>query len=61
MENKKLNYQEFMELSKQNYCKGGEVFYECWEEYQFDDYVHQFGPITKERALKIFNIYKNLD
>ena len=36
---KTLTYREFMELARQNYCNGGEVFYECWEEYQFDDYA----------------------
>lgn len=56
-----LTYEQFMALALEHYNNGGDCVYECWEEYQFDDYVHQFGPITKEHALKIFNIYKNLD
>lgn len=51
---KTLNYREFMELARQNYCKGGMVFYECWEEYQFDDYVKMFGEITENEAMKMF-------
>lgn len=54
MENKKLTYQEFMELARQNYCKGGEVFYECWEEYQFDDYCEEYGGITIKKAFQMF-------
>lgn len=51
---KKLTYQEFMELAKQNYSKGGMVFFECWEEYQFDDYCKMFGEITEKRAIQMF-------
>lgn len=51
---KALSYSEFMELARQNYTRGGEIFYECWEEYQFNDYVKQFGPITRAGALKMF-------
>jgi len=54
MENKELTYQEFMELAKQNYTKGGMVFFECWEEYQFDDYCKMFGNITVKEAFKLF-------
>ena len=55
MKNKKLTYQEFMELAKQNYTKGGMVFYECWEECQFNDYVKEYGAITKKKAFQMFN------
>lgn len=51
---KNLSYREFMELAKSNYCKGGMVFYECWEEYQFNDYVKMFGEITERKAMKMF-------
>ena len=55
MKNKELNYQEFMELARANYIKGGMVFYECWEEYQFNDYAAMFGPITEMKAKKMFD------
>jgi hypothetical protein len=56
-----LTYEQFMALALEHYNEGGDCVYECWEEYQFDDYVYLFGPITEEQALKIFNTYKNLD
>lgn len=54
MKNKELTYQEFMDLAKQNYCKGGMVFFECWDESAFDYYVKEFGVITKKRAFQLF-------
>ena len=54
VKNKELTYQEFMNLALQNYTKGGMVFYECWEEYQFNDYVQMFGSVTKQGAVKMF-------
>lgn len=54
MKNKELTYQEFMELARMNYIKGGMVFYECWEEYQFNDYVKEFGKITTKKAFQMF-------
>ena len=54
MENKVLTYQEFMELALKNYCKGGMVFFECWEEYQFDDYCKEYGAITQSKAMQLF-------
>jgi hypothetical protein len=37
---KALTYEEFVALAKENYTKGGDVVVECWEKYQFDDYVN---------------------
>jgi hypothetical protein len=51
---KNLTYQEFIDLAKKNYTKGGMVFVECWADYQYKDYVDFFGPITKTIALKMF-------
>ena len=52
---KVLSYQEFMDLSIQYYAKGGDGYYECWDEKTFDEYVKMFGGITKSKAL---NMYK---
>ena len=49
-----LTYEEFIAMAKQNYNKGGDGYVECWEEYQFDYYVKEFGPITEKKALKMF-------
>ena len=40
---KALTYEEFIALAKENYTKGGDVAVECWERYQFDEYVKMFG------------------
>ena len=57
---KHLTYEEFMELAKQNYCKGGDTYYECLEKYEFEFYVKEFGEITKERALEMFRLAKSV-
>ena len=49
---KVLSYQEFMDLSKQYYLKGGDGYYECWDQKTFDEYVKMFGGITKIRLCK---------
>lgn len=51
---KALTYKEFIDLAQKHYKDGGLTFVECWEEYQFDDYVRLFGPITETEALKMF-------
>ena len=53
---KALSYKEFMELSLQHYNNGGDGYYECWDQKEFDDYVKQFGEITKSKALKMYGI-----
>lgn len=52
-----LTYAEFMALAQENYCKGGDCVVECWDEVEFNDYVKEFGPITKEKAYSIFRLY----
>ena len=55
---KALTYQELMELAKQHYNEGGDATYECCDERWFNDYVEQFGPMTKKKALNMFRIDK---
>lgn len=54
-----LTYNEFMALAMQSYDHGGDSYVECWDERTFDEYVAQFGQITKAKALKMFR--ENLD
>lgn len=61
MKAKELTYDEFMEYAKQHYTKGGDGFYECWDEKTFAEYVDQFGVITKRRALQMFKISYEVD
>ena len=55
--NKPLTYEELIAFAKEHYTEGGDAIYECWEEYQYNDYVKEFGPITKEVALEMFNFH----
>lgn len=56
---KALTYEEFIALAKENYTKGGDVAVECWEKYQFEDYVKLFGPVTEARALQMFRQWRS--
>ena len=58
---KPLSYQELIELARQHYNEGGSATYECADEKWFNDYVDQFGPMTKAKALNMFRIDKALD
>lgn len=49
-----MTYQEFINLAKANYTKGGMIFVECWAEYQYNDYVSIFGEITEKDAIEMF-------
>ena len=51
---KGLTYEELMEYAKAHYNKGGDGVYECWDERTYNEYVSEFGPITKRRALAMF-------
>lgn len=56
---KALTYEEFIALGKANYANGGDVVYECWERYEFEDYVKMFGAMTEEKAMRLFRLYKS--
>lgn len=56
MASKVLNYEEFMQYAKKYYDKGGDGFYECWDEKFFNDYVGMFGPLTKAKAREMFKM-----
>lgn len=53
-----MTYKELKEFALVNYEKGGDFIYECWDERTFNEYVAEFGDITKAKALEIF---KQLD
>lgn len=57
---KPLTYEEFIDLAKENYCKGGETYYECWGKSDFEFYCKEFGEITKNKALRMFRLAKNV-
>jgi hypothetical protein len=51
---KYLTYKELIDLSLKYYTYGGDCIYECWDERVFNEYVKEFGNITKADALKMF-------
>lgn len=50
--NKPMTYDELMTFALENYSKGGDSIYECWDESTFNEYMQEFGPITKKKALE---------
>ncbi len=46
-------------MARENYAKGGDVVVECWEKYQFEDYVKLFGSVTKARALQMLRRWRS--
>lgn len=58
---KGLTYNEFMKLSLEYYEKGGDGYYECWDEKQFNEYVAEFGAITKKKALKMYKLSQSIE
>ena len=56
-----LTYAQFIELAKANYCKGGDVVVECWDEAAFDERVRMFGPMTEKAALDLFGLYRSAE
>lgn len=58
---KGLTYEEFMKLSLEYYEKGGDGYYECWDEKQFNAYVAEFGAITKRKALKMYKLSQSIE
>ena len=56
---KALTYEEFIDLAKENYNKGGDVAVECWEKDQFEEYVRMFGAVTKTKAMQMFAQWKD--
>lgn len=55
-----LTYNEFLDLALKNYTKGGDTYYECWDNRTFDFYVEEFGPITHSDALAMFQSSKSI-
>ena len=49
-----MTYKELMEFALLHYEEGGDFIYECWDERTFNDYVAEFGDISKSKALEIF-------
>lgn len=53
-----LSLGELLSLAKDNYAKGGDTVYECWDQRYYDDYVSMFGPV---RRRDVGNLFRTLD
>lgn len=49
-----LTYEEFMDYAKKHYERGGDSYFECWDERTFAEYTAKWGGITRSEALKMF-------
>ena len=58
---KELTWEEFYNLALRNYENGGDGIVECWDESIFNEYVAEFGPITEEAALQMFETAMDID
>ena len=56
-----LTFEELQELAQKYYTKGGDNIVECWDYNTFNDYVKEFGPITKKDALAMFKRQKSVE
>lgn len=57
---KPLTFEELQTLAMENYNNGGDGIVECWDERTFNDYVNEFGPITKEKAMEMFSTHEEV-
>ncbi len=53
-----LSFNEVMQYAGSNYYNGGDVISEHWDERTYNDYVKQFGPVTKRKLDKLFQQHK---
>jgi hypothetical protein len=50
-----MSYEELMAFALKHYNEGGDGVYECWDRRTYEEYVAEFGPITKSKALAMFH------
>lgn len=53
-----MSYEELMKFALEHYRNGGDGVYECWDEQTYNEYVSEYGQITKEIALEMFQDHK---
>lgn len=52
---KDLSLGELKSIAKDNYSKGGDVVYECWDQRFYDEYVAHFGPVKRSETDSLFD------
>ena len=56
-----LSFEEFKKLAMEHYNEGGDSIVECWDQKVFDEYVAEFGAMTKKKALYMFKVNKSYE
>ena len=54
-----LSFGELMSVAKDNYVRGGDAVYECWDQDIYDDYVKMFGPVKRKTVGRLFSTMSN--
>lgn len=52
-----LSYEQARDYAIKNYEAGGDVFVECWDKKDFDEYIKACGPFTKTKLRRLFRIW----
>ena len=49
-----LSFGELLSIAKDNYAKGGDTVYECWDQPFYDTYTGMFGPVRRKDTACLF-------
>ena len=53
-----LSLGELLSIAKDNYTKGGDTVYECWDQQFYDDYVGISGPVKRQDTDWLFSMFR---
>lgn len=51
-----FTYEDLIQLAQKHYNEGGDGIVECWTRETFDEYVAEFGPMTRSSALALVRL-----
>lgn len=57
---KGITFEEFMKLADRYYMQGGSEIIEFWDKNSFDEYEKEFGPMSRETAIKLMKTMKTV-
>lgn len=55
-----LTYDELIELAHEHFKEGGMEIIEFWDENSLNEYEKEFGPLTKENAIRLMKVMGNV-
>ena len=56
-----MNYEELIKWGMKHYNEGGDVFVECWDKSDYNEYVKEFGLMTEETAASFARMYSGIE